>query len=342
MRILVTGARGFVGRWLVRELEQHGHTVLQGARPELDVTDRTAVRAALERGSPEAIAHLAAVSFAPDASADPARAFEVNVGGTINLLEAVRAVERPPAVLVTGSSEVYGAPDTADLPLRESSPLAPRTAYALSKAAQEAVALSYASSYALRLVVTRAFNHSGPGQRPVFVVPAVADRIRALRDGAQDAIRVGNTSVRRDFSDVRDVVRAYRLLLEGLMDGRLAAGGAVFNVASGESVAISELIEELCRLAGVQPRTTTDSALVRPDDPAEIRGDAAALREATGWRPEHGVREMLASVWEDVASRERAAAPPSREEPEHRALTGSLSAERGNIPRNPGIPEKAT
>jgi GDP-4-dehydro-6-deoxy-D-mannose reductase len=301
MRVAVTGARGFVGRWLTRELESRGHTVVAGDRPGLDVQDSSSTRAFLERAAPDAVAHLAAVSFAPDARAEPERAFETNVGGTMHLLEAVRLVDPSPAILVTGSSEVYGSPASEDLPLRESAPLRPRTPYGLSKAAQEAVAIAYARRYGLRAVVTRSFNHSGPGQRPVFVVPAVAARVLALRNGADSKIAVGNTEVRRDFTDVRDVVAAYVLLLEAAVDGRIEPGGQVLNVASGRSVAIRELIEELCRLAGVEPRLETDPALVRADDPPEIVGDAGELRRLTGWAPQHDVREMLAAVWADVS-----------------------------------------
>jgi GDP-4-dehydro-6-deoxy-D-mannose reductase len=301
MKVAITGGDGFVGRWLTRELEAHGHTVLVGRRADADVTDSVAIHGFMSRGAPDAVAHLAAVSFAPDARAEPARAFEVNVRGTINVLEAARALERKPAVLVTGSSEVYGSPNAGELPLTERSPLRPRNVYALSKAAQEGIALAYANRYGLSAVVTRSFNHTGPGQRPVFVVPAIAERVRRLRDGLEETIPVGNTTVRRDFTDVRDVARAYRLLLEAMADARIPAGGEVVNVSSGRSVAVQEIIEELCRLAGIAPLTTTDPSLVRPDDPPEIVGDASALRASTGWHPERDVRQILADVWDEAS-----------------------------------------
>ncbi|MDQ3871370.1 MAG: GDP-mannose 4,6-dehydratase, partial [Chloroflexota bacterium] len=233
------------------------------------------------------------------------RALQVNIGGTVNLLETVRRRPTPPVVLVTGSSEVYGAPDPADLPLSEASPLAPRTPYALSKAGQEGVSLAYAARYRLRLVATRSFNHSGPGQRPVFVVPALAARILAVREGREAVIRVGNVDVRRDFTDVRDVAQAYRLLLEAAYEGRIERGGGVFNVASGRATAVREIIDRLCALAGIHAWTSTDPELVRPDDPAEIRGDAAALRSLTGWSPAHDMTQTLADVWDEVRRAER-------------------------------------
>ena len=300
MRVLVTGAGGFVGRWLTEALGRAGHAVAAPGRADLDVTVVDSVRRALARFEPDAVVHLAAVSFAPDARSDPSRALQINVGGTVNLLEAVRRSALPPVVLVTGSSEVYGAPASSDLPLTEASPLAPRTPYALSKAGQEGVSLAYAARYRLRLVATRSFNHSGPGQRPVFVVPALAGRILAVREGREAAIRVGNVDVRRDFTDVRDVAQAYRLLLEAAHEGRIEPGGAVFNVASGRAVAVREIIDRLCALAGVSPGISIDEALVRPDDPPEIRGDASALRRLTGWRPERPLAGTLADVWDEV------------------------------------------
>lgn len=301
MRVLVTGAGGFVGRWLTDELEAAGHAIAAPASAELDVTDPDSIGGALGRFRPDAVAHLAAVAFAPDARADPARAFAVNVGGTVNLFEEIRRSASGPVVLVTGSSEVYGAPDPSELPLTEESPLRPATPYALSKAAQESVALAYAARLGLRVVVTRSFNHSGPGQRPVFVVPALAARVRDARNGGEPVIRVGNLDVRRDFTDVRDVVRAYRLLLEAAHAERTGDGGAVFNVASGRAVPVRDVVEQLCELAGVAPKTVTDPDLVRPNDPPEIRGDYGALRFLTGWEPTLGVSQMLGAVWDAVS-----------------------------------------
>jgi GDP-4-dehydro-6-deoxy-D-mannose reductase len=310
LRVLVTGAGGFVGQWLVSELESAGHEVIAPiGRASLDVTDAAAVRNAFAAAKPDAVAHLAAISLAGEARSAPAEALRVTVGGTVNVLEAALPAARPPAVLVTGSAEVYGTPDPAALPLREDAALAPRTPYALSKVAQEGVALSYAARSGLPLVVTRSFNHSGAGQRPGFVVPDLAGRVRAVQGGETAAVRVGNLQVRRDFTDVRDVARAYRLLLEALADGRIAPGGAVLNVASGRSVEIGEILRRLLELAGVSPEIAVDPDLVRPGEAPDIRGDPAALREATGWTPEHDVASMLAEVWRSYGV--RASSPTS-------------------------------
>lgn len=303
MRILVTGAGGFVGRWLTRELELAGHEVIAPrGRAALDVTDAEAVAATIRSAAPDAVAHLAAVSFGPDARSDPALALRTTVGGTVHVLEGVRHRSPSPAVLVSGSSEVYGRPRPEELPLTEESPLRPSSPYALSKAAQEGVALAYAARHGLRLAVTRSFNHAGPGQRGVFVLPALAERLRAVARGEATDVATGNLDVRRDFTDVRDVVRAYRLLLERLVDGHIASGGAVLNVASGRSVAIRELLAELCRVAGIEPVIRSDPALVRHDDPPDISGDPGALVRLTGWRPERPIESTVREIWEETPS----------------------------------------
>ncbi len=294
MRVLVTGASGFVGRWLSRALQASGHEVL-GAEARLDVTDRRALSDALARTEPDAVAHLAAIAFGPDAGTDPGNAFRVTVGGTVNLLEAARQQPRPPLILISGSADVYGTPAAQDLPLTEEAPLRPVKPYALSKAAQESVGLAYAARYGLRVIVTRSFNHAGPGQRPVFVIPALTERVAAVVRGETDHVRVGNLDVRRDVSDVRDVVDAYVRLLESGHDG--GASGLALNICSGRSVAIRWLLEELCRLAGVEPGIHVDPALVRADDAPDIRGDASAVQSLVGWRATTPLEVTLADIW---------------------------------------------
>jgi GDP-4-dehydro-6-deoxy-D-mannose reductase len=302
VRVFVTGLGGFVGGWLAAELRQAGHQVLPDARGHqqgVDVRDVDGLTQALLAARPEAVVHLAAISAAGEAAKDPEQAFEVAVGGTVNLLEGVGRLRSVSALLVVGSSEVYGAPTLDELPLGEDAPLRPRTPYALSKVAQESVALAYAARRQLPVGVARPFNHIGPGQRPAFVVPMLAERILRLRRGQARDISVGNLHVRRDFTDVRDVVRAYRLIIERLVDGSLASG-VVLNVASGEAVSIRSVVELLCQAAGVPPVVRIDPALVRDDDPEEIRGDAGALRSVTGWRPQYSLQQTLGDVWRDV------------------------------------------
>ena len=300
MRIFVTGAIGFVGGWLQRELAGAGHEVIAAPGPdELDITDH----AGLVRwfsGGPDAVVHLAGMAFAPDARSDPAEAFRVNVGGTIAIFEALRELDVRPPVLVTGSSEVYGIPRPRDLPLSESAPVAPRHPYAVSKAAQEGVAIEAAARWGFPVVVTRSFNHSGPGQRPVFVLPALARRVVAVRRGAATSLHVGNIDVRRDIGDVRDVVRAYRLLLERLAECRLGRAPLVVNVATGRAPAIRSLIETLCSQAGIEAAIRIDPRLVRDDDPLEIRGDASLLHQVTDWQPQIPLSQTLADLLADA------------------------------------------
>ena len=298
-RYVVTGGAGFVGRWLERELKSAGNEVVI-FDIETDVRDANAFTRALRDARPDAVVHLAAVSFAPDAAADAGTAYAIAISGTANLLEAARRMDPVPAVLVTGSSDVYGIPQPDDLPLTETSALRATRPYGISKIAQESTALAYAGRYDLPVVVTRSFNHVGPGQRPDFVVPAIAQRVFKVARGEERDIPVGNLDVRRDIGDVRDVVRAYRVLVEGLLTGRLAVGGSVYNVCTGNAVSIREMAEQFCRLAGVEPDFNVDPRLVRADDPPEIRGAFGSLQAATGWQPQTPLAQTLSDIWNSL------------------------------------------
>jgi len=302
VRILVTGATGFVGRWLIRELEAAGHeAVAAPGSAVLDITDADTVASLLADTRPDAVAHLAGVSYGPDATRDWDRAFAVNVGGTGRLIAALAATGRPIPLLVAGSSEVYGRPRPEDLPLTEAAPTLTDQPYGRSKLAQERVAVAAADRHGMAIVVARSFNHTGPGQRAEFVAPALARRVLAARTAGTREIPVGNLDVRRDLGDVRDVARAYRLLLEGLADGALGSTRVV-NVATGRAVAIRDVLSILCRLAGVEGQPVVDPALVRPDDPPEIVGDASRLRALTGWVPSIDLERTLADLLASIGS----------------------------------------
>jgi GDP-4-dehydro-6-deoxy-D-mannose reductase len=303
MRVFVTGAIGFVGRWLEPELRDHGHEVVAAPGPDaLDIADRSALVRWLDHpaGRPDAVVHLAGMAFAPDAGHDPAEAFRVNVGGTVALFEALREIGIRPPVLVSGSADVYGTPRPEDLPLREDAPSAPNSPYALSKVAQEGAAAEASARYCFPVVATRSFNHTGPGQRPVFVVPAMAQRVMAVKRGQATTIRAGNIDVRRDLTDVRDVAVAYRLLVEAAAASKLADRFTVVNVASGAAVTVRDIIERLCVLAGVVPVIAIDQSLVRPNDPPDVRGDATLIRQLVGWeariRLEQTLIDLLATT----------------------------------------------
>jgi GDP-4-dehydro-6-deoxy-D-mannose reductase len=306
VRVLVTGASGFVGRWLIRELVANGHEAV-GAPPssELDITDRVGVAALLRKTNPDAVAHLAALSYGPDARRAPDLAFAVNEGGTRSVMAAAASMAVP--VLVVSSSEVYGSPIPADLPLTESAPLLAEQPYGRSKLALERAAIEAAAGGNLALVIVRPFNHAGPGQRPEFVVPALARRILEARQSGSSTIAAGNVDVRRDFSDVRDVVRAYRLIIEWIGSHEAEDGPRIYNIASGRSVAIRDIAEAFAALAGIDLEIKIDPLLVRESDPPEIRGDASAIATQLGWRPTIPFEITLKDVFEDALSRGRAA-----------------------------------
>jgi GDP-4-dehydro-6-deoxy-D-mannose reductase len=299
MRVFVTGAIGFVGNWLDKELRSNGHEVVAAPGPDiLDIADRVALSRWLAGpgGPPEAVVHLAGMAFGPDANLDPAEAFRVNVGGTIALFEALRENGVLPPVLVSGSADVYGTPARKDLPLTEGTRLAPNTSYGLSKAAQEAVAVEASARYGFPVIVTRSFNHTGPGQRPVFVVPAMARRVMAVKRGQATTIPAGNLDVLRDLTDVRDVVAAYRMLLEASARGDLPDKCTICNIASGQVVTVQSIIERLCDLAGVTADVEIDNVLVRVGDPPEIRGDASLINRLVGWGPRIPLERTLTDV----------------------------------------------
>lgn len=296
MRVYVTGITGFAGQWLRRELAATGHDVIGSpASTDLQIADADGLRDHVEAAAPDAIVHLAAVSFAPDATNDPQRAIDTNVAGTTALFNAVSVLRKQPLVVVVSSSEVYGAPEPRDLPLTERAPLRPRHIYGVTKLAQEAVTLWSAARHGIRAVVVRPFNHTGPGQRASFAVPAFVNRMLALRRGDVPEIRAGNVDVQRDIGDVRDVVRAYRLLLEWL-PSQPGAPVRVFNVATGHPVAIRTVIDTVCQLGGVESRIARDPLLVREDDPPVIVGSADALTHETGWTPLIPLRTTLADM----------------------------------------------
>lgn len=292
MRSLITGGRGFVGHWLASHLRDLGDEVVV-VDLDVDVTDPEAVLTALRDAAPDAVYHLAALTHVGESWDDPMKVLQVNVIGTAVLLAAARQCGSDPTVLFTSSAEVYGAiTDPSVLPLTESMHTAPLTPYAASKLAAEAIVDQAVRGHGQHVITVRPFNHIGPGQAPNFAVPALAKRIvEAQRDGA-GSIAVGNLSARRDFTDVRDVVRAYRMLVEA------GEPGTVYNVCSGHDVAIEDIAEELLSLAGASFALEVDPSLVRAVEVPVLRGDPTRLRDRTGWEPEVPLSRTLTDVLE--------------------------------------------
>jgi GDP-4-dehydro-6-deoxy-D-mannose reductase len=299
MRAVVTGGLGFVGRHLVAHLSSCGDEVVtidHHGRPSVDITDGAAVVDAIAAAAPDAVYHLAGWADVGGSWADPLGALRANAEGTLNVLRGCEAagVSR---VLAVASADIYGVVTPADLPLDELSPLRPTSPYAASKVAADALALQAFLGHGLEVVRVRPFNHIGPGQSEHFVAPALAARIaRAERDGIDD-IPVGNLTARRDFTDVRDVVRAYRLLIER------AEPGEVYTLCSGRDISIQEVADLLVAGSPRAIRLTPDPALLRPVDLPVLRGDATRLRDATGWAPEIPIETSLADLLDDMRAR---------------------------------------
>ena len=286
MRAFVTGASGFVGGFLTRHLKSAGDDV--DTMPDgVDIADEAALAALVGAARPDVVYHLAALAHVGRSWDEPAETMRVNALGTLSVLEAVRRADSPARVILVSSAEVYGAGNGE--PINEAAPLRPTNPYAASKVAAEFLGLQAHLGRGTDVVRARPFNHVGPGQADAFVVSALAKRIvEAERSGGP--IEVGNLAAARDFTDVSDVVRAYRLLaLHGV-------AGEVYNVASGHAITIAALLSRLVGLADVPIEAIEEPSLFRPVDVPLLVGDSSRLVALTGWQPEVDLGETLAAV----------------------------------------------
>jgi GDP-4-dehydro-6-deoxy-D-mannose reductase len=293
-RAFVTGGAGFAGGHLLELLP--GATA--PSRDELELLDADALRAALRESAPDVIWHLAALASVGRSWEAPAETIAENVAMTVNLLEAMRTETPEATVVLIGTGEVYGPP--ARLPVDEDAPLRPQNPYAVSKAACDLLGGQYADATGLRVVRLRPFNHAGPGQSDDYVVGTLTRQVaEAEAAGLEEAVvRTGNPDSARDFSDVRDVARAY------LAAAALDPG--VYNVASGQAVTVRELIDLVRAAARIPVRHEVDPARVRAHDVPEVRGSAERLRDATGWTPEIPLDQTVADAldgWRQALSR---------------------------------------
>lgn len=310
MRVLITGVTGFVAGHLLAELRRHDPTVelwglawggydrasLEGAAPgirliEADLVDPPSIPPVLAEARPDAVYHLAAASSVARSWDNAARSLEINAVGTAHLFEAILRAGLDPVVLVASTAEIYGRVEAADGPVAETSPVAPMSPYGTSKAAQDWLAAQFHHGRGLATVRVRFFHLTGPGRPPHFVASSFARQIARIELGLEPPrLAVGNLDSVRDFTDVRDAVRACRLAC----DRRHA--GEVFNVCTGHGVAVAEVVETLLGLTDHDIEVEVDSARVRPSDIPWLVGNPSRIQAATGWRPESSLRQTLADL----------------------------------------------
>ncbi|HYG64457.1 MAG TPA: GDP-mannose 4,6-dehydratase [Thermoanaerobaculia bacterium] len=323
MRALITGITGFAGshlaeyllaehpdvevfgtyRWRSR-MENVEHLRSKVALLEADLRDYTSMHAALEQSRPDYIFHLAAQSFVPSSWKAPNDTLVTNVSGQTNLFEAVRALKLDPVIQIACSSEQYGLVLPDEVPIKETNPLRPLSPYAVSKVAQDYLGYQYFQSYGIKVIRTRGFNHTGPRRGQVFVTSNFCSQVASIELGLQEpVIRVGNIDAIRDFTDVRDMVRAYWLAVTK------AKPGEVYNIATGSGISIRDLLDKVLALSNVKVDVQVDPDRLRPSDVEILIGDSSKFREDTGWEPripfDQTVRDLLDYWRETLAHRKR-------------------------------------
>jgi GDP-4-dehydro-6-deoxy-D-mannose reductase len=306
MKILITGISGFAGSHLADHFlkigghEIHGtikwrsnrenirHIENRIALLECDIKDAFAMKTVIEAVKPDQVYHLAAQSYVPFSWRVPQETIDTNITGELNLFEAVRAVGIDPLIHIAGSSEEYGLVQPDELPITESNPLRPLSPYAVSKVAQDFLGYQYFKSYGMKIVRTRAFNHTGPRRGEVFVTSNFARQLIEIEQGRREPVlHVGNLDAVRDFTDVRDVVRAYALALEK------GTPGEVYNIASGSGIKIKDLLGKLVALTKVDLKIKQDPNRLRPSDVQLLTGSSEKFKKATGWEPEIPLDQTL-------------------------------------------------
>ena len=313
LKTLILGAAGFVGHHLIDHLQGEGkwsiavtkmpHETIHRSGIEiydLDILQPQQIQSLLETVQPDVLFHLAAQSSVALSWKNPQLTVDINVKGTLNLLDALRGMERPPRTLLIGSGEEYGVIRPEETPVSEENALRPGNLYAMTKAAQNMAGKIYVDAYGLDLVMVRAFNHIGPNQAPMFVVADFCKQVAEIECGLREPVmHVGNLSARRDFTDVRDVVRAYGLLVEK------GKKGEVYNVGSGQAVSIQSVLDQILAQSTAQVEVQVDPARLRPVDVPVIEADIQKLKACTGWQPHISLEQTIADtlqVWRQSLS----------------------------------------
>ena len=294
--LLVTGLSGFVGGHLQHAIARSETWQLLAAKPH-NLLDPASLDAWLQAGVPDAVIHLAGQTFVPAAFKDPAHTLQVNLLGTLNLLQALKRAGFNGSFLFVSSGDVYGQVAEADLPITEALAPKPRNPYAVSKVAAELLCQQWGYAEGWRMLIARPFNHIGPGQAASFVVPGMAQQIARAGGAQRITLEVGDIDVSRDFLDVRDVISAYFALLE---HGR---SGEIYNLCSGVERTVRELIVQMSRLAGMDAELVQDPTRLRPADQRRVVGCSEKLQTETGWKPGISITETLQSVLSDWETR---------------------------------------
>lgn len=305
MKIVVTGAHGFVGRHLCANLARHGHHVLgisrtsnpaepshASDRVELlaaDLSNVDEVTALLKQRQPDGLIHAAGTAFVPLGKKDPASMIENNAVVAARMLMAARDAGFKGAFLLVSSSDIYGNP--AGLPIDEDTPPSPESAYAAAKLCAESIARFFFRDAGVRTIIARPFNHIGPGQRSEFVVPSFLRRIHEASLTGKDEMITGDLDQARDFTDVRDVVEGYRILVEK------GEAGATYNICSGKPILIREILEMALRVTGTKVRHRVDPALLR-NEPRHVRYGSPARIEALGWKRNFSIEDSVRDMWQ--------------------------------------------
>lgn len=301
MKAMVIGAAGFVGSYLVEAIHESFSCSVIATKlchetfhctntdvVDLDILDYPSVCNMLRIQKPDYIFHLAAQSSVARSWEDPALTVDINIKGAINVLNAIRTLDYSPQILLVGSGEEYGYIQNGDMPLNEKSNLYPKNIYAATKACQNMIAKIYADAYNLRIILVRAFNHIGPRQAPTFVIANFCKQVALIEKGIQEPVlRVGNLNAKRDFTDVRDVVKAYVALI------RHGKTGETYNVGSGHAVAIKSILTLILSQSSAEIQIETDTAKLRPMDVPVIEADISKIMHTTGWRPQISMEKTI-------------------------------------------------
>ena len=306
-KILVTGAAGFTGGYMVKELVCHGYDVtgtyyhktykdesINCKWYKIDMTDYVQCNRMLQELEPDAVIHLAAKNNMVDAQRNPAETIHMNMTVSVNLLEAVRRFAPACKVVLAGSAAVYEAGSTEEK-LSEEMKVNPQNAYALTKIFQEQLSFFYGNQYNIKVICTRPFNYTGIGQEETCFIPSLCRQVSSITNGHADAVvRMGNISVQRDFSDVRDVVSAYRFLLEN------DNVSGVYNICSGNAVTLKDIVQYVCGKSNIEIRAEQDSNLCRANDAMYICGNNKRLKEDTGWEPQYSIFDTIDWIYEKM------------------------------------------